>query len=193
MIDEGRTRLILGNQRLFLNSSELTAAINGFAAPVHPTRYRLGLRAVNRAGLSSDGTRVLTTAVDTPWAATSGVEITVDRGAPICATATARLCGLDYLTSLPRPEDGSLPKCADISFSASPYAPVRVASGGVQSNDSSLELQFEGFQDGESAIDFAGAPAAHTGAVARVAACVLITYCARPLTCVLSDGFALDP
>ena len=150
-----RTLDVLRNGRLDLNASELSAAA-GLQVPKHPNTYRLGVRAVNRAGLRScPGTALscdqLPPGTDSPWAATDHnytATLMIDIAPPICAYAKSWLCPLASQTPAGEPFE----KCLDLSLDRA-YGPVRVAGGGVQNETGRLLVQWQGFRDSESGVE----------------------------------------
>ena len=92
---EGESTDISKHGVLHLEAHTLTEATGGFEVPTKG-RYRLGLRAVNRAGLRScpigiSCNPVVEDGIDSDWAARLGVEIVVDQVAPSCVQAKAWL------------------------------------------------------------------------------------------------------
>ena len=157
--------------RLLLTKEALAAAV-GADFLVHPNRLRLGLRAVNRAGLRSCAScasqpcscerlvgpnaarttaesiaAVAHEAVHSPWAIATGMEAVVDATGPVCAYASAWLC--DPHTS----SSSSLPaRCHDIALDQA-IGDAAGAGGGFQAAQDRLHVQWEGFTDEPAGIN----------------------------------------
>ena len=142
---------------LHLTAHTLSEATGGFEVP-GKGRYRLGLRAVNRAGLRScpigiSCNSVVEEGYDSDWAARLGVEITVDMVPPSCVKAQV------WLTD-PSPScasvwgAGDANRCPDIMLNAPPFGASNVASGGMQGDMSHMGVQWEGFDDYDSGIGY---------------------------------------
>ena len=127
--------------RLQINKTVLEA--NG-ADPRHGEKYRLGLRAVNRAGLRSCGDVACSVVEGDRWAASQGVYFQIDEAGPICAQAKAWLC--DPEASRAQSPD-ELATCHDISLFLRGGA-LSVADAGFQHSVDKLRVQWSGFNDG---------------------------------------------
>ena len=163
---EGRT---LADGGVLSLSDEFLTAISEFAKLEHPRQYRLGLRAVNRAGAVSCGPsyqacRERMRKSATPWAEETecicpdptgqvdnwaatqfdaGVAFMVDVVPPSCLFATAWVCD-------PRTPLGA--KCEDLSFSQ-PFARPGTAQDGQQADTTQLHVQWRGFSDLDSGVN----------------------------------------
>lgn len=147
-------------------SNELLESVSAFAKLEHPRQYRLGLRAVNRAGVVScgaayqacrerarkDSTDESSCACPDPtgqvgdWAATQfevGVAFMVDLVPPSCLSAMSWICD-------PRTPVGA--DCEDLSFSQ-PFARPGTAQDGQQADTTRLHVQWRGFSDLDSGVD----------------------------------------
>lgn len=157
----------MAGQGIFeISMAQLTAAI-GTALALHPNRFRVGVRAVNRAGLPSCALAMCSrppcpcSSVDsaaggsnTAWAAETGAEVVVDTVGPACVHAKAWLCA-------PAPADseddnalrsttGAQNQCHDLALDR-PMGVGR-AEGGFQASTHELHVQWEGFSDADSGI-----------------------------------------
>lgn len=124
----------------------------------HPNRLRIGVRAINRAGLSSCGDDACVVQPCTcansrqnggadDWSTTSSIEAQIDIDRPLCNDARAWLCD-PSASSL----GGASTQCSDISLvDASTFA-LGDAANGFQSNTSALRVQWEGFVDTVSGV-----------------------------------------
>ena len=148
-------------------SKEQLLAVIGADLLVQPNRFRMGVRAVNRAGLRSCSRCVAppcSCATDhrrespasiaaaehaefhSAWAVDSALEYQVDVVGPACAWAQAWLC--DPRNDLPRYHT----PCHDISLDTTDGATGGVG-GGFQSRTDRLRVQWTGFVETLSPID----------------------------------------
>lgn len=96
-------------------------------------KYRLGLRAVNYAGLQSCPGGNLSTCSslsEGAWAVSVGFELHMDTVAPRCDAMTAWLCAPLWAV-------GRHSRCTDVSLS-SDIVPAKHARGGLQADNSTL-------------------------------------------------------
>ena len=134
----------------FYFSKALLQAKSGYSNILsNANKYRVGLRAVNRAGLRSfpdgfdcslTGTVNGSEACGGPgWAreAALTVEVILDLYGPECTNATAWICQGDH-------QKGVGTRCSDISYNN----PQTLQRDGFQASSSSLTAQFQGFFDG---------------------------------------------
>lgn len=155
-LSEGASLAALQMGTLRLDAATLTSAADGLAVPRHPRYYRIGLRAVNRAGLRScvthggapfpDGCEQTWGQYETAWAAEEGVQIHVDYGAPVCVDASAHLCDPDTTID-------ATTSCRDISLERTTSQAVGDASGGSQDSTDTLFVQIDGLYDPENDVD----------------------------------------
>ena len=145
---------------------EQVLAVIGADLLVHPNRFRMGIRAVNRAGLRScdhcveppcscatehrrDSPASIAAAEHaefySDWATESALEFQVDVVGPVCAWAHAWLCD---------PGQRHLPHKAGHDISLDEInGPVGGVGGGFQSLTDRLRVQWTGFSDYLSGID----------------------------------------
>jgi hypothetical protein len=164
-LSPGAGRALADGGLLNLSQADLTS-ISAFATLTHAHRYRLGVRAVNRAGVVSCGPSLEacrerarrrglpigpecacadpTGEVDN-WAASQldvSVPFSIDVVAPSCLFAVAWLCD-------PATPPGEA--CDDISF-ANPFGRPGDAQDGQQADPSKVHVRWKGFFDLDSGV-----------------------------------------
>ena len=145
---------------LFFSRERIAAAIGG-GLDLQTNRFRVGVRAVNRAGLRSCNPLLCTVppcscAIDlqqpatalTAWAAEAGVEVAVDDAGPVCGDATAWMC--DPWGPPTYDGHGRPTRCHDIALAR--VSSVGSAEAGFQGATDTLRVQWEGFADTFSGI-----------------------------------------
>lgn len=148
-VDNGAATLALKSGSFVIEVAELKSRF-GISSLAHTSSYRLGVRAVNRAGgVSAPRTAAAPAGSAMSWASEHGVQIIVDTVGPSCLDASAWLCapegegrgsGGGGTTS-----DDALDVCPDLSFASHHTG---VAGSGFQSSTHSMRVQWAGFEDG---------------------------------------------
>ena len=161
VLDENRTQAVLAAGEFVLSTEEMERATGLELA--FDERYRLGFRAINRAGLRSCPASVTACESRGNWSKAEGYnDFFLDREAPeFVAYARVWLCdpwaasaatdsdapfvtvGPDGFPVNRRP---ALSKCPDLSFNGG--AVTGQARGGTQADTSRLRLQWSNFTDG---------------------------------------------
>ena len=161
-LDLSPVHLILNPLSLLCNSAsagplnitkQLLHDAIGFDFMIHPNRFRLGVRALNRAGMRScvdcpmPPCSCANLSFYSPWAIETGLEVAIDSAGPVCTRASAWLCDPSKPTSDP-------PKrCHDIALNRQ-VGIVGTPGGGFQARKDALRVQWEGFADDASGIDY---------------------------------------
>lgn len=160
-LGEAETAEVLHAGRLNITKHWLRQVV-GSDFMIHPNRLKLGVRALNRAGLRScaepscttrHGCSCATSSFYAPWASDVGMEVYIDAAGPTCAQASAWLCdpssppgGTDS-PAHGRPNG----RCHDIALDRQGGA-IGTAGGGFLSHTDQLRVQWDGFADSDSGI-----------------------------------------